>query len=409
MSGRVRAYLELVGGLSGDMFLAALLSAGVPEKVFEETLRKLPGGLSLECKAVNLNGLKALRVEVKASAPGTLPNTYPKLKELVRRLPFPPEVLRQAEEMLKALFEAEAEVHGRPLEAVHLHELSAYDTLADLLGVLCGLRHLGVKELYASEVPLGQGLISTAHGRLPAPAPATLKLLEGLPVKGVAVEGETVTPTGAVLLKTLVKDFGPPPPMRLKKVGLGAGHRSFPSLPNLVRLWLGDPPHDTEGVSCETVFELETNLDDQSPEELAHLAALLFEAGALDVGFVPFFMKKGRPGVKLCVLSRPEALKPLLSLIFQECGALGVRFREVRRVVRPRKTKKISTPWGEVRVKSSGEHFKVEFEDLKRISREKKVPLYLLRQKITAWLIENELRTPAGDEEAAPLFGLHDS
>ena len=405
----MRAYLELVGGLSGDMFLAALLSAGVPEEVFEETFSKLPGGLSLKRKEVSLNGLRALRVEVKASAPGTLPNTYPELKELVLGLPFPPEVLRRTEEMIRDLFCAEAEVHGKTLEEIHLHELSAYDTLADILGVLEGLRYLGVEELYASEIPLGRGLISTAHGRLPAPAPATLKLLEGLPVKGVAVEGETVTPTGAVLLKTLVKEFGPPPPMRLKRVGLGAGHRSFSSLPNVVRLWLGNSPASQEGALCETVFELETNLDDQSPEEMAYLAALLLEAGALDVGFVPFFMKKGRPGVKLCVLSRPEDLEPLLSLIFRECGTLGVRFREVRRLVRPREIKKVKTPWGEVRVKVSGEYFKPEYEDLKRISRKKKIPLPLLRQKITAWLIENELRAPTRNKETAPLFGLHDS
>jgi len=381
------AYLDLIGGLAGDMFLAALLDAGLPRKALEEVLAKLPGELSLEVEEVQRHGLRALHVKIRSRAPGSLPQTYVALKQLVEKLPFSKETLAQAQKMIDDLFEAEASVHGRPREEVHLHELSAYDTLADIFGTLEGLRQLGIAELFASPIPLGKGLSSADHGVLPLPAPATLKLLEGLPVYGAPARGETITPTGAVLLKNLVKSFGQPPSFVFERCGYGAGTRDFPEVPNLVRLWLGSREDAPPANSLETVVEIETNLDDHTPEELAHLAEKLREAGALDVGFTPFFMKKGRPGVKLCLLAHPAETFSLIRIIFRETGTLGVRFRETRRLVRDRRLRTLETPWGRVRAKfSGGELLKLEYEDLKKLSLETGIPLRDLRRRIEAWV-----------------------
>lgn len=389
------AYLDLIGGLAGDMFLAALLDAGFPLPALQKVLEKLPGDLSLEVKETKKSGLRALKVKIKAPSQDTLPQTYSPLMELLEKLPFPQERIRLAQKMMRFLFEAEASVHGKLLEEVHLHELSAHDTLADIFGVLEGLDYFQIEELFSSPAPLGRGILPSAHGPLPLPAPATLKLLEGIPVTGSPVSGETVTPTGALILKTLVKGFGPCPSMYLEKYGVGAGERDFHEVPNIVRFWIGEEDFSQKErkYQQEIIYEMETNLDDHSPEELAYLAERLERAGALDVGFIPFSMKKGRPGLKLCLLSRAENLSSLLNLIFEESGTLGIRVREVLRWTKPREIKILETPWGEVRVKVvRGKFLKLEYEDLKKICQERGLPLRELRRQIEAWILEHYFR-----------------
>ncbi|WP_456371333.1 nickel pincer cofactor biosynthesis protein LarC, partial [Thermodesulfatator atlanticus] len=339
------AYLDLIGGIAGDIFLAALLDAGYPEPHLATVLKKLPGGLSFKTENLKINGVSAKKVSIVARTPGVLPQKRTELFSLVDRLPFEQKVLAKAKNILETIFQAEAKVHGENINQVHLHELSAFDTLADIFGVLEGLSYLEVEEVCASEIPLGRGLIHSSHGILPAPAPATLEILKGLPVKGIPEEKETVTPTGAALLKNLVKDFGPFPEMRISKVGYGAGHQKFDTCPNILRFLLGKRP--VEKSNEEKVVELEANIDDKTPEELAFLAEKLMSSGALDVGFTPFFMKKGRPGFKLCVLAKPENTNQLVKIFFSEEASLGVRIREIKRKTCPRQIKKISTPWGE--------------------------------------------------------------
>ncbi len=379
------AYLDLIGGFAGNMFLAALLDIGLPKETLAEVLAKLPGKLIFEVKETRKHGLRALHLEIKSQAPGSLPSEYVPLKELIDKLPFSKETISLAQKMIDELFEAEACVHGKPLEEIHLHELSAFDTLADIFGALEGVRYFQFGKIFASPIPLGRGFINSSHGVLPLPAPATLKLLEGLPVYGISVEGETITPTGALILKNLVHSFGPLPSFSVEKCGYGAGTKDFTEVPNLVRLWIGQEKYP-KGIASETVMEIETNLDDHNPEDLAHLASILWEAGALDVGFIPFFMKKGRPGIKLCVLVRPEEALQLLSIIFRETGTLGIRIRETRRFIRQRETKLLETPWGILRAKFSGNQLlKLEYEDLKKLSQERKIPLRELRRQIEAW------------------------
>ncbi len=382
------AYLDLIGGISGDMFLAALHGAGVPKEIFDETFARLPGKIYWQCEKVEVNGLKALRIKIDAYEKGSLPQKYHELISLVERLDFSESIKTQAKEILKIIFEAEAEAHGKTLEEIHLHELSAYDTLADIFGVLVGLDFLGIEGLFASEIPLGRAVIDTSHGKIPIPAPATINILKDLPVVGIPEEAETVTPTGAALLRVLVSNFGPLPSMVLEKIGVSTGTFIFKSRPNMLRFFLGKT-ENFEELICETLVEIETNIDDQSPEELAYVAEKILEAGALDVGFVPFYMKKGRPGIKFFILAKPNKVLSLTYLVLKETKTLGVRLKEVKRISCERQIEEVSTPWGKVRVKKAKfpcKDFKVEFEDLKNIAEQTNSSIKEIKRKIESYL-----------------------
>ena len=383
------AYLDLVGGLAGDMFVAALADAGVPEEEFQNLAQKLPGRLKVSFSEKKVHGLRAKTVSVRAQTPGKLPNTFSPLMDLVSRLDLPREIISQVQELLRLLFEAEAKVHGLPLGEVHLHELSAYDTLFDFFAVVHGLRYLKVHQLYASPAPLSRGGGPGSHGFVPYPAPATLEILKGLPVTGFPEEGETITPTGAALLKGLKVVFGPLPNFSLLEVGVGAGQRDWISRPNIVRFLWGKALHSAW--SEEEILEIYTDLDDETPEFLAGLAERLREAGALDVSLWPVYMKKGRLGTRLQVLSRPEVKDEILAIIFDHSSTLGIRLQKLQRVVRERRLEVVETPWGKVRVKVSERPsflFKVEWEDLKRISQEQDLSLNEVRQLIYGFLFK---------------------
>ncbi len=375
------AYLDLIGGLAGDMFVAALADAGVPQGEFEAVAQKLPGQITLSFSERRVQGFRAKVLDLRAQEPGSLPSSFAPLMELISRLEFPREVVLKVQEILKLLFEAEAKVHGLPLERVHLHELSAYDTLFDLFAVVSGLRWLQIERLLASPIPLARGEGKGAHGFLPYPAPATLEILKGLPITSFPEAGESVTPTGAALLKGLGFSFDPWPPFTLLETGLGAGQRDWKSRPNIVRLLWGEIQE--EGWGEEEILELSTDIDDESPEFIAGLAERLREAGALDVHLWPVYMKKGRLGTRLNILAPKGKEALLIRLVFTHSTTLGVRIRQVRRALRPRYTEVVETPVGKVRVKVSKHpslSFKAEWEDLKRISYAKGIPLNRVRQ-----------------------------
>ncbi|MBX6423787.1 nickel pincer cofactor biosynthesis protein LarC [Thermosulfurimonas sp. F29] len=381
-----RAYLQAVGGVAGDMFLAALIAAGVPEEDLSTFLSTLPGGLILKTERVSVAGISALRVRLSAAEPGGLPSRFAEFMALLDRLDLSEGLREKARGVFRRIFEAEARVHGVSLEAVNLHELSAWDTLGDVLGVLWGLERLGITELYVSPLPLGQGLIHTAHGVLPLPAPATLEILRGVPVYGVEERLETVTPTGAALVRVLARGFGPLPEMSLETVGLGAGHHELSTRPNLLRLLVGT----SSRIGKEEVCEIVTDLDDETPETLAHVAERLLSAGALDVGFSPRFMKKGRPGVRLEVLCRPEEVSRLSDLVLEETSTLGVRIRRVKRRVLPREVREMETPYGTVRLKlartpSGRLKAKPEHEDLAGVALKERKPLHRIKKDLERW------------------------
>jgi uncharacterized protein (TIGR00299 family) protein len=287
-----------------------------------------------------------------------------------------PSVREVALAIFEALGRAEAHVHGIPLARVHFHEVGAVDAIVDVTGAAIGVSRLGVARVTASPVALGGGSVDSQHGRLPLPAPAALELLRGVPTVPAHVAWETVTPTGAAILRTLVADYGALPAMTIEKVGHGAGDDRKGDLPNVLRAVLGR----AGGAVSDRVACLETHLDDLVPEHFDHLMERLFEAGALDVSVQHVQMKKNRPGFLLRVLARPSERLPVARLLFAESTALGVRAFEVERIVLERELRRVETPFGRIAVKVSwdtdgGARVSAEYDDCKRAARRAGVPL----------------------------------
>jgi len=281
--------------------------------------------------------------------------------------------------VIQRLAEAEARIHHAPIESVHLHEVGGDDALIDIVGVLASLENLQIDRVIVSPVPLARGWTKSMHGMLPLPAPATLALLEGVPIRYVDdVEKELVTPTGAVLLTSVADEFGGFPAMTLGRVGMGSGRRELP-FPNVVRLWLGEAPSRNDGLLLETLTLLETNIDDLNPEVYEHVLNRLLAAGALDVTLTPMHMKKNRPATQLAVLCRPKDVDALLSIILTETTTLGVRRSMIERVSLPRSIEMVETRFGSIHVKVARWNDLVravpEYEDCRRIAEAQGVPL----------------------------------
>jgi len=326
------AYLDAVGGLAGDMLLAALIDAGAPAEQVGEGLRGVPAaGLELRCETVVRHGIAACRATVVVASPEPQPHrTWRDVRELLDAAGLPERARARAHAAFAALARAEATVHGIDADEVHFHEVGALDAIGDVCGIALALEALGVDELACSPLPVPRGLVSAAHGRLPLPAPATLELLRGAPLYGVELDVELVTPTGAAILAGLGASHGPLPAMRLDAVGYGAGARELPDRPNVVRVLSGlreSAAHDAR----DEALVIETNLDDLSPELVPDAARRCFEAGALDVWVTAAQMKKGRPGVVLSALARPADERAVAHAILRETTALGVRVHAVRR------------------------------------------------------------------------------
>jgi uncharacterized protein (TIGR00299 family) protein len=344
------AYFDCLSGLSGDMTLGALVSAGWPQA----ELQQIPGrlkleGVSIEVSRVTRGPFAATRVEVRA--PREQPHRHLRhIEAMLQAADLSASVRERSLAVFRRLAQAEAEVHGSSPEKVHFHEVGAVDALVDIAGACAGLEALEVGKVLASELPLGGGTVLCEHGRIPVPAPATALLLRGARVRLGPVDAELVTPTGAALLATLVDDWSAPAPaMRLERVGTGAGAREFPEHPNVVRLLVGE--ETSAPVAPRTVAVLETALDDENPQYLADLVPRLLAAGALDAMLVPALMKKGRPGHWLVVVAEPSISEQLAGLILASTSTLGVRIREERRIELARAVERVQTAFGEVAVK----------------------------------------------------------
>ncbi len=373
------AYLDCIGGASGDMLLGALLDAGLPLERLRADLERLHlPGFALETETVFRNGFRATKAHVIVTDKVT-ERHLPEIEAVVQAADLPAALQKRALTVFRRMAQAEARIHGQPLEKVHLHELGGLDTIVDVVGVLAGLEALGVTEIHASRLPLGGGMTRGAHGLIPLPAPATLALLEGVPIEGRATPGETVTPTAAALLSSLVTHWGPMPPMRLAAIGYGAGQRES-EIPNLLRILLGEREAASRGVQIESIVQLSANLDDATPEEIGYAQETLLRAGALDVVLFPIQMKKNRPAVMLQVLCQPEKATALRDLMLQETPTLGVRVETISRHALPRHSETVTTPWGTVRVKIA--HLPdgtlrpaPEYEDCRRLAQEHHVSL----------------------------------
>lgn len=340
-------YLDLIGGAAGDMLLAALLDAGA-DRAFVETSIQALGleEMTLLVQSVLRQGIAAKQLMVSVHEEAK-PRRYAEIRVLLAQAPLDERVRSLALRCFAALAEAEARVHGVSPETIHFHEVGANDALADIVGTCAAFVSLQVGLCAASEVPLGRGFVRAAHGRMPVPAPATLELLQGIPLFAGEIEAERTTPTGAALLRTLCTHFGPLSSMRLIQIGYGAGHRELP-IPNIVRAMVGETDSTP---NVRQVVELRAEVDDMTGEEAGAFLSLALEAGALDAYLTPLTMKKGRPGLLLTVLCSPTQVNALQQLMLKQTSTLGVRQEMLWRQELPRSMQHVETPWGVVPVK----------------------------------------------------------
>jgi uncharacterized protein (TIGR00299 family) protein len=436
------AYLECFSGMSGDMFMGALIDAGVPPRLLEETVAALGLGARLEISRVVRSGISATKVDVWVDGEKDVPREEYWAKESVARArssaeaqsepshhhhdehehhhhhePVRAEVSAPHEHshgrglaeirgiiartaisetakktaiaIFAALGAAEAKIHATAIEKVHFHEVGAVDAMVDIVCAAVGAEALGVDEIVCSPLNVGSGSVKCAHGTFPVPAPATVELLKDAPVYSSGLQAELVTPTGAAVVKILASRFAPFPEMKIEKAGYGAGTREFAGHPNVVRLTIGETASTLSAKTVsETLTVLEANLDDLNPQVFGYVMDRLLEEGALDAFGMPVQMKKNRPGTLLTVLCKPEDASKLTRLIFTETTTLGVRWREEVRQTLARRWQNVSTQWGEVRIKIASmngtiTNYAPEYEDCRRIAAEHHVPLKTVIQEAT--------------------------
>ena len=426
------AYLECFSGISGDMFLGALVDAGVPAALLEETVAALDVGARLEISRVDRSGISATKVNVyvhgekdkpreahphhehhdhdhhhepvellehnyakgeasRAGAPAPHGHEHGRglkeIRQIIAKAKIGETAKAKAIAIFEALGKAEAKIHGRDIESVHFHEVGAVDAMVDIVCAAVGAEALGVDEIVCSSLNVGGGTVKCAHGTFPVPAPATVELLKDAPVYSSGIQAELVTPTGAAIVKTLCTRFAAFPAMKVEKSGYGAGTRDFPGHANVARLTVGEADHEfAANVSQETIAVLEANLDDLNPQVFGYVMDRLLEDGALDAFGVPVQMKKNRPGTLLAVLCKPEDASKLTRLLFTETTTLGVRRREEKRQALARKWVTVDTRWGKVRMKVASmngtvTNYAPEYEDCRRIATENHVPLKAVMQE----------------------------
>lgn len=371
-------HLEPFSGIAGNMFLAALLDLGLRRRDLEAELAALKIPYTLRVRRVRRGPIAApyLTVSVPQRGRARGGRRYAEIRRLLERSPLKASIKERALATFAVLGWAEAKVHGVPLSEVHFHEVGAADAVVDICGVAAALDLLGIERVTSAPVALGSGQVETQHGRLPLPAPAALELLRGIPTLPASVAWETVTPTGAALLRTLVDEFVPLPAMTPEAVGYGAGDAREGPMPNVLRAVLGR----SGGYARDRVVYLETHLDDFSPEHFDFLMERLFAAGALDVSLQYLQMKKNRPGFLVRVLCRPAQKLDLARILFAESTALGVRVAEYDRLVLARERLRIATPFGTIAVKLVRDpegrvEASAEYDDCARAARKSGRPL----------------------------------
>ena len=406
------AYLDCFSGISGDMFLGALLDAGVRAEVFEDAVAALNVGARLEVSRVKRGGIRATKVDVWVGGEKDQPreeywagknaheHEHPhghehqqhgrrglkEIREIIRGAKISETAKQTAIRIFENLGAAEAKIHDVPVAEVHFHEVGAVDAMVDIVCAAVGAEALGVDQWECSPLNVGGGTVVCAHGSFPVPAPATVEMLKDAPVYSSGVQAELVTPTGAAIVKTLVTRFLSFPAMKISQTGYGAGSREFANHPNVLRITVGDAEDAVTLAPEETIAILEANLDDLNPQVFGYVMDRALEEGALDAFGIPVQMKKNRPGMLLTVLARPEDANRLTRLLFTETTTLGVRVREEKRQALRRRSVTVNTQWGEVRMKianlnGSVSNYAPEYEDCRRIAVEHHVPLKSVMQE----------------------------
>jgi uncharacterized protein (TIGR00299 family) protein len=440
------AYLDCFAGISGDMFLGALLDAGVQPQVLHDAAAALNLGAHLKIETVDRSGISSTKVHVldrghlaesinieqgsfdsfqdqssradeplqhepqtqhhhKTGHPHTLPEedshththnhshshgrSLSVITNLIHSSELKPEVKVTASRIFDLLGNSEAKIHNVPVEQIHFHEVGAVDAIVDIVCAAAGIHELHIDTWFASPINIGGGMVDCAHGRFPVPAPATADLLRGMPTYSADIQRELVTPTGAAILRALAPTFGPQPPMRVESIGYGAGSRNPQGFPNVLRLSVGD--QDPANSSTDRVTVLETAIDDLSPQILAHVTESALAQGALDVMSTSVQMKKGRLGTLITILTDESHAPALERLLLCETSTLGVRIRHDRRSTLDRTHTPVQTPYGEIRIKigsRAGEELNAapEFEDCRAAASKHEVPVkQVMQSAITAY------------------------
>ena len=379
MSDKV-LYFDCFSGAAGDMILGALVAVGAPLEDLAADIATLPlptGSIQLRSETVTRAGIRATRIDVDVPEGGELPHRgLPDVLEVIGKSSLSERVKERAGRIFTRLAEAEAVVHGVPVEKVHFHEVGALDAIADVVGAVCGIERLGVGKVLFSALRLGGGTVKAAHGTLPVPAPATARLIEGFRCESGPIDHELLTPTAAAILTTLGEQ-APLPPFTMEATGYGAGAGDHPEHPNVLRAMLGSVQNES---GEDTVWMIEANIDDATPQVIGHTLEQLLHAGALDAWAAPIQMKKLRPGIMLCALASDEDRMRIEEVFFHETPTFGIRRHRVARTKLDRKLCPVETEWGTINVKLGILDSKVitvapEYDDCCRIALEYKMPL----------------------------------
>ncbi|RZB36199.1 MAG: pyridinium-3,5-bisthiocarboxylic acid mononucleotide nickel chelatase [Desulfobacteraceae bacterium Eth-SRB2] len=385
------AYFDCFSGISGDMTLGAFIDLGVPVKWLKENLDRIPlAGFDVSVDTVVRNGITAKSVRVRVENDKTS-RDYAQIRSLIKNSPLSRNVKQISRDIFERIADVEADIHGCSRDKVHFHEVGGIDAIVDIVGTALCINYLGIKKVVSSSIPLGKGFVTCAHGTLPVPAPATIEILKGAPVYGTKIPYELVTPTGAAIIVTLAESYGEMPDMIIEKTGYGAGKRDMESIPNLLRVMTGtDACRETGHRPAhykDTIVVLETGIDDMNPEVFGFLMDRLFEEGALDVYWIPIFMKKNRPGTMVQVLCRRNRKDVLINCILSETSSLGVRYYDAKRCMLPRESAIMKTAYGEIQVKriieaGGGVRIVPEYEVCKKIALEKNLPIRMVYDTI---------------------------
>jgi pyridinium-3,5-bisthiocarboxylic acid mononucleotide nickel chelatase len=411
-------YFDCFNGASGDMVLGALLDAGLPL----DELRRALGSLAIDGASVSSS--RVLRAGVSATKFLVEENGAPahehahghnhahhhhhphrslaEINRLIEKSALSPAGQNRAKDLFHRLGEAEAAIHQIPIEKIHLHEVGALDSIIDIVGAVFGLEWFGADRIVSSPLNVGGGMVNSAHGHFPVPAPATVKLLGRAPVYSSGVQSELVTPTGALLVTSYATSFGPVPAMTIDRVGYGAGDRDLPNTPNVLRVLVGE---STDQPATERIVVLECEIDDMNPQLFGPVMDQLYAAGALEVYLAAVHMKKNRPGTMMTILALPEQRQQLSAIVFRETTTIGVRYHEVMRERLEREIVPVTTPYGDVRFKLArlGGHVvnaAPEFEDCLRLASAKKVPLKDVQAAASKAYLDTKCETESKEQRA---------
>lgn len=393
------AYFDCFSGISGDMTLGALVDLGLDQGYIKSELLKLKlDGYKLSFTNVKKHGISGTKAQVDLLHQDHSDRHHhgrhlSDIKKLIEDSELDDNIKQKAISIFVSLGEAEAKVHDVDIEEVHFHEVGAVDSIVDIVGSVIGITALNIEKIYSSPLPLGGGFAKSSHGVIPIPAPATVELLKGIPIRETNIQSELVTPTGAAIIATLSSGFGSIPEMVVENVGYGAGNKDFSEQPNMLRIIAGK---SAETLDNDSITVIETNIDDMSPQLYDMLMDRLFELGALDVFLTPIIMKKNRPAIKLTVILDKSDVQRACLCILKETTTMGLRIYETKRKKLSREIKELKTKYGIVRVKLGkigDEVIKVipEYDDCKKLATENNVSIMHIHQLVINAFLSNNI------------------